>query len=167
MRALIGISCRTTLTVLLATFNLFPAAEAAAAVTLFTGVSASPANRPVRGFGAGLSLIVLGFEFEYADTSEDALNNAPSLQTTMFNVLVHTPFPVSGLQFYGTTGGGLYREQLGGAQKTHVGVNFGGGVKITLTGPLRARIDYRVFTLRGKPVAAHPQRIYVGLNLGF
>ena len=30
-------------------------------------------------------------------------------------------------------------------------MNTGGGVKITLLGPLRVRVDYRVFTLRGEP----------------
>ena len=46
-------------------------------------------------------------------------------------------------------------------------MNFGGGVKISIAGPFRARIDYRVFTLRGSPLESRPQRIYFGLNLAF
>ena len=33
-------------------------------------------------------------------------------------------------------------------------MNNGGGVKIKLAGPLRVRLDYRVFTLRGSPRAS-------------
>ena len=141
--------------------------DAAADVTLFTGVNSTPSNRAARGFAAGLSLLVLGFEFEYSSTTEDDLVAAPSLRTGMFNVLVQTPVPLAGLQFYGTTGGGFYRERLGDLQETHVGMNFGGGVKIALAGPIRARIDYRVFTLRGAPRESRPQRIYFGLNVAF
>ena len=38
--------------------------------------------------------------------------------------------------------------------ETNVGINVGGGVKMTLAGPLRLRLDYRVFTLKG--IAAAP-----------
>ncbi len=134
-------------------------------VTVFTGVNSTPSNRAARGCAAGLSLLVLGFEFEYSSAIEDEL--APSLQTGMFNVLVQTPVPLAGLQFYGTTGGGIYRVRLVGVQETNVGLNFGGGVKIALAGPFRARIDYRVFSLRGQPLVAKPRRIYFGLNVAF
>lgn len=150
----------TCLFVLLAT-------PARADLTLFTGVNPTPTNRPVRGIAVGLSLLVIGFEFEYSSTTEDELVAAPSLRSGMFNVLVQTPIPISGLQFYGTTGGGLYRERLGEFQETHVGMNFGGGVKMSLAGPFRARIDYRVFALRGSPRESRPQRIYFGVNLAF
>ncbi len=136
-------------------------------VTVFTGVNFTPSNRAARGFAAGLSLLVLGFEFEYSSTIEDELLGAPSLRTGMFNVLVQTPVPLAGLQFYGTIGGGIYRERLVGLQETNVGMNFGGGVKIALAGPFRARIDYRVFNLRGQPLIAKPRRIYFGLNVAF
>ena len=44
----------------------------------------------------------------------------------------------------------------------------GGGVKMNLLGPLRLRLDYRVFTLRGSDVRhSKPQRFYAGLNLKF
>jgi hypothetical protein len=34
-------------------------------------------------------------------------------------------------------------------------------------GPLRLRLDYRVFQLRGHPLHAQSQRLYAGLNLTF
>ena len=30
----------------------------------------------------------------------------------MFNGLLQTPVPIAGMQFYGTAGGGVYRETL-------------------------------------------------------
>lgn len=138
---------------------------ARADATIFLGATTSPTNRPVRGFAFGVSLLVIGFEFEYANTQEDETMLAPSLRTGMGNVFAQTPFGV--FQFYGTVGAGLYGEGLGREQETNVGVNTGGGVKVSLAGPLRARVDYRVFTLRGTPVHSKVQRVYAGLNLMF
>jgi hypothetical protein len=85
----------------------------------------------------------------------------------MGNVLLQTPFPVARMQFYFTAGGGMYRERLGTARETQFGANTGGGVKVSLLGPLRARFDYRVFTLRGDPIHSRVQRVYAGANLAF
>jgi hypothetical protein len=85
----------------------------------------------------------------------------------MFNALAQTPIPIARMQFYGTIGGGVFRETLNTLSETHVGINVGGGVKITLAGPIRLRLDYRAFTLRGTPAYARPQRFYAGLNLKF
>ena len=85
----------------------------------------------------------------------------------MFNGLLQTPIPIAGLQFYGTAGAGGFRETFGAFSETNVGVNVGGGVKMSLAGPLRLRLDYRVFTLRGTPLYSQPQRFYAGLNLKF
>jgi len=145
---------------------LFPAAAAADA-TAFLGVNGTPANRPVRGFAGGIGLVIVGFEFEYATTSEDLEKAAPQLRTFMFSGLVQTPIPIGGLQFYGIAGAGAYRETLNDESETHVGLNVGGGVKMSLIGPLRLRLDYRVFTLRGAPRHPRPQRFYAGLNLKF
>jgi hypothetical protein len=146
---------------------LLAATPAWADATAFLGTSSAPEHRTVRGFALGGSLLVVGFEFEYADTIEDADDGAPSLRTGMGNVFVQTPVAVLGLQPYLTTGAGMYRERLGEAQETHIGFNNGGGVKISLVGPLRARVDYRVFSLRGSPIASTVHRIYVGANLRF
>jgi hypothetical protein len=127
-------------------------------------LSPTPDTRSTRGFSAGISLVVVGFEFEYGNTAEDRVNGAPGLTTGMINGLVQTPTTT---QFYLTAGGGVFRERLAGAGETFVGTNIGGGVKLNLAGPLRLRLDYRLFNLRGSPLYAHPQRFYAGINLAF
>lgn len=154
-------------TALLTAALVLGATPAFADITAFIGVNTQPANRLVRGFAAGVSLLIVGFEFEYANTIEDEKAGAPSLVTGMGNVYAQTPIPIHGLQFYGTVGAGLYRERLVGLQETNVGGNIGGGVKIALAGPLRLRVDYRVFTLRGQPLYDKPQRLYAGITLAF
>ena len=120
-----------------------------------------------RGFAVGFGLLVIGFEFEYANLSEDELEGIPGLRTGSGNVLLQTPIEVSGISFYGTVGGGMYQERLLLRQETHFASNIGGGVKIRLVGPLRVRTDYRVFRLQGDPLHETYQRFYVGGNLAF
>ncbi|MBM40500.1 MAG: hypothetical protein CL483_01075 [Acidobacteria bacterium] len=146
---------------------LGPAARAHADLTLFVGTNTAQDNRPVRGFSAGLGLLVLGFEFEYADTAQDVEAGGPGLRTGMFNLLAQTPISLAGLQFYGTIGGGLYQERGAGLGGTNSGSNAGGGVKISVAGPLRLRVDYRVFSLRGSSTDSAYQRLYAGLNFAF
>ena len=140
---------------------------ASADITAFVGVNPTPSQRVVRGISAGISLLIIGFEFEYANTSEDLDELAPGLRTIMFNGLVQTPIPIAGMQFYATAGGGGYRERFDTLSETHVGINVGGGVKVTVAGPLRLRLDYRIFTLQGDARHPRPQRFYAGLNLKF
>jgi hypothetical protein len=142
-------------------------APALADATVFLGVNPTPSNRTVMGFAIGVTILVVGFEFEYATASEDLDEASPQLRTGMGNLIVQTPFPIAGLQFYGTAGAGVYRERLAEVQETHVGMNIGGGVKISMLGPLRLRVDYRLFNLRGSPLHSRPQRVYAGLNLSF
>ena len=146
---------------------LFYPATAAADFTAFLGVNPTPSSRAVRGLSGGFGLLIVGFEFEYANSSEDFDDLAPGLRTFMFNGLLQTPFPIAGLQFYGTAGAGGYRETLNETSETQVGINVGGGVKINVAGPLRLRLDYRIFTLQGDPRHPRPQRFYAGLNLKF
>jgi opacity protein-like surface antigen len=141
--------------------------KASADITAFLGTNPTPTNRLTTGFGIGAGLIIVGFEFEYAHTREDEVELSPSLRTYMFNGLVQTPVPIAGMQFYGTAGGGVYRETLLDDSETNVGINVGGGVKMSLAGPLRLRFDYRIFTLQGDPRHSKPQRFYAGLNLKF
>jgi hypothetical protein len=140
-------------------------APAAADLTFFLGLNPTPATRTTRGFGVGINLLIVGFEFEYARTAEDEIDLAPSLTTGMINGTIMTP--TTGVQLYATAGGGFYRERLGSVQETHFGTNVGGGVKMTLVGPLRLRLDYRVFNLRGSPLHSSPQRVYAGANISF
>lgn len=140
---------------------------ASADFTAFLGANPTPTARTVKGLSGGVGLLIVGFEFEYAHTNEDREQSAPGLWTYMFNGLVQTPFPIAGMQFYGTAGAGGFHETLGTRSDNNVGINVGGGIKMSLAGPLRLRIDYRVFTLHGSPLYSNPQRFYVGLNLKF
>jgi hypothetical protein len=140
---------------------------ASADATLFLGKTLSNDNhRVVRGLAVSMSLLVVGFEFELANASEDQTLLQPSLRTTSGNVFVQTP-RVGGFQLYLTTGAGYYRERLGADEERSFLLNTGGGVKINIAGPLRARVDYRVFNLKGRPQRSVVQRIYTGVNLAF
>lgn len=139
-------------------------------LTGFLGVNPTPVKRPVKGLAIGAGMVIVGFEAEYADTSEDSELAGPELRTFMFNGLVQTPVPIAGFQFYGTIGGGVYHETLTAEpnnSQTNFGSNLGGGAKINLAGPLRLRLDYRVFTLHGTPRHTPVQRFYAGINLKF
>ena len=159
-------STRLTLACALASVLIAPS-TAFADATAFIGSTTTPSNRLNRGFSIGAGLVIVGFEFEYANTNEEPDDLAPGLRTFMFNGLLQTPIPIAGMQFYGTAGGGVYRETLNDLSETHVGINVGGGVKLSLAGPLRLRFDYRVFTLQGEPRHSKPQRFYAGVNVKF
>ena len=146
---------------------LITATPAAADATVFIGSTTTPSNRTAKGFAVGVGLVVVGFEFEFSSTGESAEDAAPRLRTGMGNVLLQTPIPIAGMQFYFTTGGGIFQERLNDESKTNLGVNTGGGVKVSLLGPVRARLDYRVFKLRGEPLHSTVHRVYAGLNLAF
>jgi opacity protein-like surface antigen len=154
-------------------------APAEADITAFLGVTTSPGTRTTQGFAVGAGLIIIGFEFEYSQAGGDdetepgclvpAGECKPSLRTGMGNLLLQTPRGLGPVQVYGTVGGGLFRERFEGADESETGFgsNVGGGAKINLLGPLRLRVDYRVFRLSGDAVHKTPKRFYVGANLAF
>jgi hypothetical protein len=107
----------------------------------------------------------VGVEFEYAFTPDEPTASAPSLRTGMGNVILQTPVSFFGIQPYFTTGGGIYREELGLHEDTGFGLNTGGGVKVSLIGPIRLRVDYRIFKLGSGALYSPVHRIYAGLNL--
>jgi hypothetical protein len=144
----------------------FPA-SARADVTAFLGATTTPANRAVRGGALAAEIVIVGFEAELAFTPDDPKAAAPALTTGSGNVLIQTPFPILGFQPYLTTGGGVYRESLGAFEDTGFLLNTGGGVKISLIGPLRLRVDYRVFKLGSDALYSPAHRIYAGVNLKF
>ncbi len=139
-------------------------APASADITFFYGFTPTPSVQSVRGVSAGVSMLIIGFEFEYAMSREDTTNPAPGLQTGMFNALIQTPTNIS---LYATIGAGVYREDLGPSHVTNFGTNIGGGVKFPLFGPLKVRVDYRVIALRGTPQVNRVQRLYAGVNWAF
>jgi opacity protein-like surface antigen len=136
--------------------------------TLFLGTVTTPANHATKGFAIGAGFLVIGVEFEYASTNEDAEHAAPSVKTGMGNFYLQTPIPIAGMQFYWTTGAGGYRERLGESHlETNLVFNTGGGAKVSLVGPLKVRLDYRVLKLRGSPLFSTLHRVYAGVNLSF
>jgi len=153
--------------VLACAFLAASAVPARADITAFLGMTPTPERHTLKGFSVGLGLLIVGFEFEYANIGEDDLDLLPGLKTYAGNVLLQTPIEVMGTQFYATVGAEGYRETLGDLEETHFGTNIGGGAKIKLLGPLRVRLDYRLFRLQGSPVHDVYQRFYVGANLKF
>jgi len=135
--------------------------------TLFIGANTSPANRTAKGFAIGAGLLIVGFEFEYSATTDDVSAAAPSLKTGVGNMLLQTPVAFAGFQPYFEIGGGVYHEELSAISNTGFAGNTGGGVKISLIGPIRLRVDYRVFTLKNGALTSPAHRIYAGLNLKF
>lgn len=143
------------------------ASPAFADITAFIGANTTPANRPVRGAALGLGFLVVAFEFEYSDTAEDVAVAAPAWKMGSGNVLLQTPVAIMGIQPYFTMGAGIVRETLGAREETSGAINTGGGVKLSLIGPLRLRVDYRVFKLGSGALYSPAHRVYAGLNLKF
>lgn len=169
-----GMSSRARLPLLVLLVTLGACAPAAADLTAFAGLTPTPAVRTTVGVSGGLTLVVVGWEVEFARTAEDAEADepAPALRTYMGNVFVQNPIPINGLTFYATAGAGFYREIFdrdmpAEVSTTGFGTNVGGGVKIELTGPLHLRLDYRVFSFTGDAFHKTPQRFTAGLNLKF
>ena len=166
MRTYVSLAALATALVLLTP------STARADITGFLGATPTSATRPVQGLAVGAGLLIAGFEFEYAHTNEDLTDPAnlgSELRTFMFNGYVQTPLAIAGIQPYATAGGGIYRETLSAPafSETSFGTNVGGGAKIKLLGPVRLRLDYRVFNLRGTPTHSTVQRFYAGINLKF
>jgi opacity protein-like surface antigen len=156
--------------VLGAALSLAAARPALADATAFIGVNTTPENRRVQGVAIGTGLLFVGFEFEYASTpeSDNPLGDvAPALKVGSGNVLLQAPFAIHGFQPYVTAGAGIYNEKLGARSHTGFAPNTGLGVKMTLVGPLRLRIDYRAFKLGSGALYSPAHRVYVGLNLKF
>jgi hypothetical protein len=144
-------------------------------ITVLVGLTMSPARPTVGGaFGGGGSIV--RFEIEYAGTLGARTPTHPFGGGISANIMVQSPSPVHGVQFYGIGGVGFYGETFGaGGGSGEVGAkNIGIGGKIKLAGTLRFRFDYRVFVLgnapdatRGLVLQRHPQRVVVGLNFAF
>ncbi|HWW86275.1 MAG TPA: outer membrane beta-barrel protein [Vicinamibacterales bacterium] len=141
------------------------AAPARADITAFLGVNTTPSTRQTRGIAAGVGLVIVGFEFEYAITNDDPSAGAPLLKTGMGSVYLQTPFAFHGVQPYFITGGGFYHEELGDHSDTSFGFNTGGGAKVALAGPLQLRFDYRIFRLGSGALNTSVHRFYAGVNL--
>ena len=127
----------------------------------------TPANRQVRGGAFGIGLLVIGFEAEYSFTTgrSDRLRAVAEDRDGQRH-------PADAVAFFGFPAvlhdrRRFYREALGTHRSTGVGLNTGGGVKVNLAGPLRLRVDYRVFKLGSDALNSPAHRIYAGLKMKF
>lgn len=160
---------RFALRLLLILMVLFGASVSARAdLTVFAGLQSAPEIRPATGISVGFGVLLLGWEVEVARATEQQDDRVPSLSTGTGSLYVQNPIPISGVQFYAIAGVGVYRERLDSIfQQTDVHMAIGGGAKIGLAGPLKLRLDYRVFKLHDPIADGNPQRIYAGLSLAF
>ena len=96
------------------------ARPAHADITAFLGLSPTPERHFLRGFSGGLSLLIVGFEFEYSNWRR---RHRPAAGTQdLFRQRARANANRNhGHQFYATAGAGGYRETLGDAEETHVG----------------------------------------------
>ena len=153
-------------TALLATALLVAASPAYADFTFFGGFNQTPDSRSLKGFALGGGKMI-AFEFEYANNGQNIAKGTPGLRTFLGNALVQTPFAVMGFQPYASVGTGMYRETLDTHKESAWSFNSGVGVKTSIFGPLKFRVDYRVLKLRGEPLFSTVHRVYTGVHLTF
>src|SRR5262245_62211789 len=102
---------------------LATAHPARADLTAFIGTQSNPSTRTTTGISAGMGVLIVGFEGEYAQAHGDDIclaatasslgECAPSLRTVMGNLLIQTPRGIlPRLQLYGPVGGGYFRERF-------------------------------------------------------
>jgi len=141
-------------------------------VSVFSGLITGRAARRSSGWTLGGGGPAVRYELESARSASNEAKHAPAVYTVMINVLVQSSDPRERIHFYGTFGIGLWGESfVNGGGGSAEGRNLGGGAKITIAGPLAARLDYRFFLFRGSPDGAPstptPHRLSAGLTLGF
>ncbi len=141
-------------------------------VTAFAGVAMAPGPYAAIGVAVGVRPrpIPVSLEFEYSRSRSDPAAGVPAIATFAGNLLVQWPRQPSRFQFYGTFGLGLYVLLLDHhSSEANDARNIGGGAKVTLTGPLKLRMDYRAFFLApiGGEYHSNEHRFYVGIVAGF
>ena len=145
---------------------------ARADVTAFLGVTPTPSNHSVRGFSAGLSLLIVGFEFEVRPhrrktSSRDCPRSRPGRATCS----CRHPVEIAGTTFYGTAGAGGYSEALGNGSLVHdesqVATNVGGGARFGSSVPFACASTTGYSSSRARRSNSIYQRFYVGANLKF
>ena len=142
------------------------AGPATADLTVFAGQATS--DHSTRGAAVGISVRPVGLEFEYAGMPSAGTDSNPTRQTGLFNLIFTAPLDrIRRFEVYGALGGGLYRERKEAQAETNLAAGAGAGVNISLRGPFRLRIDYRLLVLRGATLHRRPRRLYAGLNMLF
>lgn len=145
--------------------------------TVLVGLTYVDALRPSYGFSFGYRPSVVGFEIEYLGTFGQTTPGDYSAGGIFASVIVQ-PVTISHVQIFAVGGFGAWGEGFAGGKRTGVlnAGNVGGGVLVGLAGPLKLRLDYRLFLLGEvaeaevgaiAPSRKHPQRIAAGLHFAF
>jgi hypothetical protein len=145
--------------------------------TVLVGLTSVGALRPSFGFSFGYRPSAVGVEVEYVSTFPQ---NSPGGYSAggIFGSVFVQPVTISNVQIFAVGGVGVWGEGFTGGKRTGVlnAGNVGGGVLVALAGPLKLRLDYRLFLLGQvseaevgaiAPSRKHPQRIAAGLHFTF
>jgi len=142
-------------------------------LTAFAGAAMAPDAHAVSGIGVGVRPQPgpVSIEFEYSGRRIDRTRSVPSIVTFAGNFLVQVPVRQSRFELYAAFGVGFYILQPDhqSGEDSDSAWNFGGGAKVTLAGPLKLRMDYRVFRLAPIPDRHHSdlRRLSLGIVAGF
>ena len=142
-------------------------------LTAFAGLAMVPDAHAVSGIGVGVRPQPgpVSIEFEYSNSQIDRTRSVPSIVTLAGNFLFQVPVRQSRFELYGAFGLGFYVPQPDRqrGEDADSAWNFGGGTKVTLAGPLKLRMDYRVFRLAPIPGRHHSdlRRLSLGIVAGF
>lgn len=145
------------------------ASPARADLTVFGGFSSPSLPRPTIGFSLDFLCRMVCLEAEWARTAGG--NASRYVATTGLNVFVNFPATVNGVQWYATGGFGTYSQSSTRGYPT--AKNIGVGTKLPLVGPLKVRLDYRVYFVnldetQSRPASSfHSHRVTSGLSLAF
>lgn len=141
-------------------------APAHADVTAFLGAFVAPTRQMAQGLAVGFKILVVGVEFEAVKATEDLDAHRPEIQAGSASVLVETP--TGRVKLYALLGAGLYRDLVAGvSEDISTSVHIGGGVKITLSGPVGLRVDYRMVNMNGRVEDKRQHRLYAGVRVAF
>jgi hypothetical protein len=161
----------------LTTISTAPAAaqtaESPVGVTAFGGVAWAPGPHPASGIAVGVKprdRTPLGLEFEYARSRRDPASGVPGIVTVAGNFVIQPALKWSRVRVYATLGvGGYVLLRDHGSSEANDARNFGGGVKMTIAGPFKLRMDYRRFLLAriGGEYHSNEHRLYLGIVAGF
>jgi hypothetical protein len=138
--------------------------------TIFAGLTGTPSVLPIVGGAWGGGTPDFGFELELSHTRLGRKAGA-SWGTFLASMFVRVPVESDVVEYYGIGGLGLYGETHGdGRGAGGLTRHFGFGAKYRLTGPVRARIEYRLFLLETTP-DSHPSvpanhRLTAGVCIG-
>ena len=147
--------------------------SASADATFLVGLTSVEGLRPSFAWSFGYRPSAVGVEVEYLTTRPGDYSAGG-----IFGSVIVVPMTIAKAQIFFVGGVGVWGEGFDEGKRTGVlsAVNVGGGVLVGLAGPLKLRLDYRLFRLGEvskeeigaiSPSSKHPQRIAAGLHFRF